>query len=410
MDITERLNILGVVSLLGGDIAVSALHYLLLSRNNILVYAYLSSGLQTVSSKLFKRMPDHLSKAISPGHRDDPKSIFGLSTVNNFKYIGLHSGTSMNIRSALGESILRTCQTPTTEIQQPNRGVGRGIKFTLIELGDVQSHESPVPIVHVPSIPVRILHSIIPVISILSIVGLILLRDYVVMAVVILNIIANICIVVSTRGNGCFYPIGHASKGSPRGDILVEDVSSDGDLWLVLGHEDAIQYLFQRSVILHNDHWSRYNFGSACLAFIVTIVNIIALSFGTWYGQVGFAGLLLLGCIQNIMLATFDGDTLLCTLADTLVPIKHYVTYRFDNRSTALVYAMIRSQSTNINALKTQVPNTETWHRWCEEVGRLDIDTFSSTSNDRLLNDLYTDIQHAITIYKRLNYINSPKT
>src|SRR5689334_17362558 len=98
-DSLAKLNFIGVVSLFGGEIALSALRYSVLIQNTYLslyVTMILSPGLQTVSLKMFRRMEDKISRAIGGGS-DDRKDIIGLSASNKYRYIGLHSGTKMAI-------------------------------------------------------------------------------------------------------------------------------------------------------------------------------------------------------------------------------------------------------------------------------------------------------------------------
>src|ERR1700744_6402192 len=95
-DFSQDLNIIGVVSLFGGEIALSALRYTVLVRDTwtaIYFSMIVSAGLQTISLKMFKRMHGRLSVAISPGIRDDPKEIVGLTASGQYKYYGVQSGT-----------------------------------------------------------------------------------------------------------------------------------------------------------------------------------------------------------------------------------------------------------------------------------------------------------------------------
>ena len=67
------LNLIGVVSLFGGDTALAAFHYSLISNSGLYSYAFVSPGLQTVASKIFKRIDNRFASSVSPGQRDDPK-------------------------------------------------------------------------------------------------------------------------------------------------------------------------------------------------------------------------------------------------------------------------------------------------------------------------------------------------
>ncbi|KAG0318116.1 hypothetical protein BG000_004338, partial [Podila horticola] len=115
-----KLNFIGVVSLLGGEITLSALRYSALIQNKFLsVYltVILSPGLQTISLKIFRRMEDMISRAISGGVEDDKKDIIGLSASGKYKYLGLHSGTKMAVESIMGEALIVASEVHFKEVK-----------------------------------------------------------------------------------------------------------------------------------------------------------------------------------------------------------------------------------------------------------------------------------------------------
>jgi hypothetical protein len=398
-DLSEKLNLVGVASLFGGDTALSALHYSLLSEGGLYTYAIVSPGLQTVASKIFKRIDNRISQSLSPGERDDPKEIVGLKSRGNYKYVGLHSGTNMTIRSVLGEAIIRKYskfdESKIVTMLTREINVERNIKLSVIKVGNIIEEETKQKVVEKSKWHIKVLCCIIPLISVASIGGLVVIKDYIIVAVVALNIIINMLVVRTTKANGCDYPKGHASGDSPQGDILIEDLNSDGNLYLVIGSEDSIQYLFQKSIKMSLGKWKIWNFIIGILAFFVSMINLIAIPFATFYGQLWFGVLLLLGLVQNILLANFDGDELICDLANKIVPINDDKCYSFDNRTTALSYCMLISKSPNNHALEILAPRSSVWIEWCNEVSKSgkemmtvkEIDEYNNKSKN-LLNGL----------------------
>ena len=102
--LSQKLNVIGVVSLFGGDTALAALHYSSLCKSKLYAYAFVPPGLQSVAAKIFRRIDSTIARAVSPGNCDDELDILGLAPTYNYKYSGLHSGTDMTVRSALGEA------------------------------------------------------------------------------------------------------------------------------------------------------------------------------------------------------------------------------------------------------------------------------------------------------------------
>ena len=393
------LNLIGVVSLFGGDTALAAFHYSLISNSGLYSYAFVSPGLQTVASKIFKRIDNRFASSVSPGQRDDPKDIVGLTSLNTYKYVGLHSGTSMTVRNVLGEAVLRSSVTnKELELETPSRknGVQRDIRLTVIKLGELDKLSEGIQLSINSPLYMKLICITIPLINIGSIAGLFIIGEYVIGAVAVINVITNMILVKTTKANGCYYPKGQSAATSPAGDIIVEDMTSSGNLWLILGKEDAIQYLFQKTINMSLGKWETWNFIAACIAFIVSIINVIAIPFGTFYGQLWFAVLLLVGLAQNTLLASLDGDKLLGQLVKNMIPIDNKNEYLFDNRTSALSYCMLLSNSHNRLALEELTPKSSTWKAWCKKVCNYD-----DKINDGLLNVLYQDSENAFEILRK---------
>src|SRR5437588_7894256 len=104
--IKRSLDLIGVVNLLGGDIALSAIHYCMLERPRILWSAYLSPGSYAVATKLLKRTDNVFATSLSPGPRDERRDVAGLLEVGKYSYVGLLSGTRTKVANAIGEAVL----------------------------------------------------------------------------------------------------------------------------------------------------------------------------------------------------------------------------------------------------------------------------------------------------------------
>lgn len=385
--LSQKLNVIGVVSLFGGDTALAALHYSSLCTSKLYAYAFVSPGLQSVAVKIFRRINSTIARAVSPGNCDDELDILGLAATYSYKYSGLHSGTDMTVRSALGEALLRTSSRGEFGLPvHPNRNVGRNIKLTIIQLGTLENIQAGSRL-GVQKADLGARHLIVPLLTAGVAVCVAVFGDYVTFAIVFMNVAANVFAVFTTRAGGIERPGGTASEHSPDGDILVEDVRSAGNLWLVLGKENAIQYMFQRQVIVKP--WPNSNFIAACLSLFSSVANIVAVPFAVWWGQISFGGLLLAGLAQNIMLSTLDGDDLLCSISSNIVPVIRTHRCTFDNRSMAIAYCCKLCGSSNDIIMKNISPKSATWEKWCETL------TGPNEINRSLLQDITCDIVNA---------------
>ncbi len=386
-DSLSKLNFIGVVSLFGGEIALSALRYSVLIPNvylSLYVTMILSPGLQTVSLKMFRRMQGKISRAISGGDGEDMKTIVGLSASGKYRYIGLHSGTKMVVSSVLGEALIRAYDAgnPIPVICTRKNSPKRGLTLKVIKLGKLEvekangsSDEYGSRIYAIDELFTRrkVVIYTIPLITIAGIVISALIEDYMSFVLILLNVLCNMAVTFTVRSNGIRYPIGKSSDHSPAGDIFVESDDSS-KIYLVMGDENSIQYLFQKPLVVlpkpEDKLWNFLHTLAAYSSYVMVVVNIILLPFCAIGGQIIFGALIFFGVVQNIFLSTFDGDELLLTTTKQLFKIEHAKEYIFQTRSSAISFCMLECRSADVRPLQHLLPRTETYESWFEHVAK----------------------------------------
>ncbi|KFH61795.1 hypothetical protein MVEG_12378 [Podila verticillata NRRL 6337] len=406
-DFSQDLNIIGVVSLFGGEIALSALRYTVLVRDTwtaIYFSMIVSAGLQTISLKMFKRMHGRLSVAISPGIRDDPKEIVGLTASGQYKYYGVQSGTEMLVSSILGEAMLRQSssrnikEVACTRHESPNRNCA----LKVISLGPLESIHGER--IRADPAPFGVVY-LMPLVTILGIIMTILIGDYFALVIVVCNVLCNMLVMYSVRCTGIKYPKGKASSGSPPGNIFVQ---SGDDTYLVLGEEDPIQYLFQKALQVppssKERFWGHLQRAVAYASYTIVIANIIAIPFATLPGQLIFGILMLLGLLQNILLATFDGDRLLARLATDASKAIYTEEFVFQTRSSMIAFCTLVAKAPNDNILRCSLPKTPvftTWFQTVMECVKRGIIPSEIEKDVTLLDSLNIDLRDAYHEYQR---------
>ena len=212
-DSFSKLNLIGVVSLFGGEVALSALGYIALLKNvplSLYFAMVLSPGLQTVSLKMFKQMEDELSRAISGGGaRSDGKEIMGLALNANYKYIGLHSGTNMTVASILGDTLIRKCKSEVGVLEIPStrkNPQNRNLNLKVIKLGKMSGEKGSkynfhVHVDHDPRSYQNVLLYTMPLLTIMGMIFLLVSQNWV-FYLALSNIISNMSIAFVARGNG----------------------------------------------------------------------------------------------------------------------------------------------------------------------------------------------------------------
>lgn len=407
-DFSQDLNIIGVVSLFGGEIALSALRYTVLVRDtwtSIYFSMIVSAGLQTISLKMFKRMNDRVSIAISPGIRDDSKEIVGLTASGQYKYYGVHSGTNMSIGSVLGEAMIRELSSkddvrkvPCTRHKSPKRKCG----LKVISLGALEKKHNQR--IRADPAPFGIVY-LMPLFTLTGVVMTILIGDYFALMIIVCNVICNMLVVYSVRCTGVKYPEGNASSGAPPGHILVKSVD---DVYLVLGHEDPIQYLFQKALCVppssNEKSWEHLQKFVAYASYTIVIANIIATPFATLPGQLIFGILMLLGLLQNILLATFDGDRLLTRVATDVSKAIYTDEFMFETRSAMIAFCALVAKSPNDGILRNSLPVDNpvfvNWFQTVMKCVRCGIIPSEVEKDETLLDSLNVDLRDAYHEYQ----------
>ncbi|KAG0309774.1 hypothetical protein BGZ98_008231 [Dissophora globulifera] len=415
LDSLSKLNFIGVVSLFGGEIALSALRYSVLIRStsqSLYLSMVVSPGLQTVSLKMFRRMEDRVSKAMSGGIEDDKRDIIGLSASGKYEYIGLHSGTKMKVGSILGEALAKA-SVEFKDVESTRSGPQRrGLQLKVMKLGRLSEEVNRGIRMEadggLSGIRAAILY-IIPLITVVGVVVAVLDKDYGACALIILNVICNMAVTFTVRSYGVSYPSGNASPGSPPGDALIQN--ADGtEMCLILADENTLQYLFQKPLVVppapDDKLWNTLHLFAAYSSYLMVIVNIIVIPFSDIVGQLTFGILMFFGVVQNLTLSILDGNELLLRSMRRLFIIEPAEGYTFQTRSSAIAYCMLRSKSTDIRQLKYLLPDTMTFGAWgdkvIEKVKTLR-DSKESVNNgiiaalmenlDRDLNDAVTELE-----------------
>ncbi|KAG0053418.1 hypothetical protein BGZ89_002914 [Linnemannia elongata] len=202
----SKLNFIGVVSLFGSEIALSALRYSVLVRQNFLSL--------------------YLAMVVSPGMQtDDKKEIIGLSASGGYKYIGLHSGTKMVVGSILGEALVKSSEVDFKNVKSTrSKQQTRSLHLKVLELDRLSEGASGLRMDADGGFTgIRaVVLSVIPLFTIVGIVLTLLTEDYGAAILILLNVVCNLAVTFTVRGTGVEYPNGTASPESPNGDAFIE--------------------------------------------------------------------------------------------------------------------------------------------------------------------------------------------
>lgn len=97
------LDLLGITSLLGSEIAKGAIRYMNANTSRCWTSFIVAPGLYDISTLMLNRSDSYIAHVLSPGDRIDKRSLVGLKSSGKYRYIGMHSGTCVSVRNALCE-------------------------------------------------------------------------------------------------------------------------------------------------------------------------------------------------------------------------------------------------------------------------------------------------------------------
>lgn len=404
------LNLIGVVSLFGGEIALSALRYVALLRNvplSLYFTMVLSPGLHTISLKVFKQMEDNLSSAISgDGARDDGREIVGLSLNTNCKCIGLHSGSIVPMTSILGDTLMRRRGNSITTVACTRKTPqNRNLNLKVIKLANMSkengtTYNSRVCVDHGSYCYRNILLYTIPLFTVMGVVLLLLLQDYIAFYLALFNIVSNMSIAFVARGGDFGNANVRVSDKPTPGDVLIDDGAK---MYLIIGEEDVIQHAFQSPVVAHpnpdNIMWKFLRILSVYMSYLIGIANIMLLPFSSIYGQIIFGCLIFFGVVQNILLSTFGRDDVLLKMAENVFKVESVRDYTFQTRSSVVAFCILQSGASSVKPVRNLLPVTPIFDAWFDNVRRIIHDkNYIITQTPGLLGDLNSDLQDAITV------------
>jgi len=369
-----KLDLLGVINLFGGDIAVSAIHYCVLERRRIFWSAYLSPGSFTVATKLLKRTDNTLANSLSPGHREEYREIVGLLETGKYFYVGLLSGTRTRVANAISEAALNTVEKKTDKIILPvteKNETARVIKVDVLDVELNPEERDGKPVVSYEMLP-RWYDIIFPIIT-LGVFGLVVwLGDIIGALIVIIGALSNLLLTYAACASGCRYMEGSPSSASPDGNAVVKNELSPNQLWVVLGKEDAMQRFLQRPIIVHLDkYWSIVNSLVGLFVYVYTAFSIVALPLVRTPVQVMLGGLYFIGVFANITYARRDGDALLLKIAEKDMKLKYKESLKFPNRASAVAFCVLRCRNSKSNSSNLKLnlddllpTNTPVWTQY----------------------------------------------
>lgn len=372
---SSPLDLLGVTSLLGGEIAKGAIRYINANPYRCFTSFLVIPGLYDVSSQMLKRSNDFIARILSPGEREDKRVLVGLKASNIYKYIGMNSGTTAYVCNALCEGWLN--RKFSRDDATDSRLFVKGQRGTVILKGIIENSNPNQIIMCNKDEQLLVFVSVICQLgSIAAFAYIIYLRNAAGIAITAVNMISSFAIYVTATSDIYRTPSSKLSPGVPAGNSLITDITGN-DLCVILGNEEHIQNFIQKEVYVEDMKHALWEVFAPIMGIATTIATILLTPLMPTRTQLFLAVELLIGLVSGILFSSRDGNVMLEKIAD-----KYYsnnkiniTTTKYTNRATALAAVIIETKGKAEN-LATLLPKVDEYGNWEKYI--------------RLLNDIVT--------------------
>ena len=358
-DMTTPLSLLGVTSLLGGDIIKGSIRFINANQKRCVTSFLVVPGLYSLATQMLKRSDSALACALSPGEREDKKKMVGLKGSNKYKYTGMRSGTTASVCNALCEGWLN--EEFKKEEMKDSKLYAEGMRSTTIL--EVSLEKSRPGEIICCGDNEKILMWISLILQFVAFSGIGLMRhfgDAAGMALIVANMISYFAICVTATNDVYKTPHSVPSKDVPEGNSIVTD-ETNNKIGVVMGCEEDVQNFMQNDVSVEKKKmlWEAV---APVLGILTSVATILVTPILSKRSQYILAGELIIGLLSGIFFSSRNGDCTLKNIANKYYTVKATKT-RYTNRAAAVAAAMLRTGG-NVNNLGTLVPKNDETDNW----------------------------------------------
>lgn len=408
--IANVLNLVGVTSLLGSEVAKNGVKYSSANKLRIYTSLLIIPGVYNIATQLLKRNDNKLALIFSSGEREDKKKIVGFKSNYKYKYDGMQSGTKFNVSNVLFEGWLNKKNKKKKKDINKIKSVlfendkDRGGRETKIGLIKVYNHKSDNNII-INEKWLNIFSIFFQIATIAMFILIILENDVVAIIVTILNMLSYFLIILILTSETYKIPECYPNKYSPKGNSIVTN-SNSNDIWIVLGNEQEIQNLLQSEIIVEKNTINQnIEIMISVFCCLVTVSTILLTPIMNEKGKIYYSISLLIGLFHQLLYSSRDGDSILEKLTEKHYNISEPIYIDFTNRSSAIAYALLMTEGES-NQLGNLLPENNDWNIFRKILDELvnsenliNLENINNIIND--INKLY-NINEIKNIFKNI--------
>ena len=363
---SSPLDLLGVTSLLGGEIAKGAIRYINANTTRVATSFLVVPGLYDVSAQMLRRNDDYVAYVLSPGKREDVRGIVGLKASNAYRYTGANSGTTASVGNALCEGWLNRKLLDTRP--RPSRMLFSDGERKTSVCKVVLENSSPGEVIKCGEYekPFTAVSAVFQCAAFAALGAMVYIKDKVGIAVCAANMASNFMVSFAATSDVYRTPSSRPALGVPSGNSIVTDVAGR-NICAILGEEGNVQNFLQHEVQVERRTRAKglLNTVAPVMGFCASIATILATPVMSRPGQYLFAGQLVIGLLSGMVFSSRDGDRMLERLADKYYGetdgqkmAVHTDAVQYTNRATAVAYAVVCT-SGRADSIGTLLPSTD---------------------------------------------------
>ena len=366
------LDMSGVIALIGGDDAVSAMATVHIYGNSRWLGWYNSPGSFQIAKRLrsFARSASFGSifggslspKFLSNSVHMDPTALLELDSCKGPKFQAAYSGTVIEETGYLAALFMKECAACNWKGKVVPGRMTQPIGITIAELGQAPASEMR----PARSSTLATLFASVPIVVSVGTCALCALcEDWYASLLILVGIIASgvSCFVLGLAEFSFTHP--EPAKGSPAGDGIL---GSDKEIVLLKGTESAVNSITRGRFSLRFLSEGHYNLIQWCsfLFFIQCITQLLLIPQASLFGQIMFLTSLGVSALYNIWISSDKEKIHRKFLFDRVLENPSLTKYTLGTHTTAVVFTLLVLRSQNPTGLLNELlPNdTKVWRQW----------------------------------------------
>lgn len=385
------LDFAGLSALVGSNISKAGISYTCLVHGRLpYLSAYVTPGTLGLAQAVLSCIDWRPARILTgAGEAGSMLELCGVRASGNAKYVGLHSGTTVDVRGVVGEAAVSEIVKSSLKVRDRAGGnvemVGRDSgRHTCVIWAVVRKPDAIVGEVCVEGEQGALVGILATVVCVVVLVLDARCHQWFGFSVVAIGMVLNAMMGYLLRLHRFEIPEANPVPDAPAGDSVILLKDNPNVLCVLLASETAVQKLLQREVKMNNSACGRHPLPLVlvCMAFIAyAALLVLGIPHMEPTAQVLFIILVCVGAVTDLIKGSWNGKRGIGLEAIKKYQIDTANVQWFGNRTAAVASVAAKSSKVDVlresKVLPTTGPVWRNWWKALEIVGRGEIGTES---------------------------------